>query len=470
MSQKIQERIEEKRPKRLLSVDGGGIRGILPLKILKEVEGIVLKYNPSCKCLGDYFDFIAGTSTGSIIATGLAVGMKVDDLLELYTEHGDKIFHKIELTDAKIKEYLKPSIDDAMEMLPWAWRGIAKTFLRGWVENNIPTWIKKYLKSNNMDESLLLQFIYGWQYSPAPLEEKLKEKFGDLTLGSEELKTLLMVVTKNATTGQPYFFVNNLKEKEFETKYSKILLRDIVRASSAAPTYFPPHSFKVGNDEYEFIDGGMSSFNNPSFMLFLQAVTQQFGINWSSGEENLLMISVGTGFSPERLKWNEKTQGYMKAKDYKLTDWGGYAIGVLMEDANIQENLIMKMIGKKPSKSKKIPPRKMEVNTTYIDDWEFPDVTKDDESKWLKYRRYSCSFRTERFQQLEERFGLKLSFPSDNREKIERINQMDCTDMINDLCEIGAAVAKEQVRDYHFQGFTENPINPQDAQLVETSN
>lgn len=461
MSQKMQERIEEKRPKRLLSVDGGGIRGILPLKILKEVEGIVLKYNPSCKCLGDYFDFIAGTSTGSIIATGLAVGMKVDDLLELYTEHGNKIFHKIELTDSKIQEYLKPAVDQLIDLVPEGYgrKALAKK-LREWIEPKLPHWIKDYLKKQNMDDSLLLQLIYGWQYSPDLLEEKLKEKFGDLTLGSEELKALLMIVTKNATTGQPYFFVNNPIDKEFEAKYSKVMLRDIVRASSAAPTYFPPHSFNVGNKEFEFIDGGMSTFNNPSFILFIQAVTQQFGINWTSGEENLLMISVGTGFSPEKLKWNDKTQDYMKAKDYKLTDWGGYAIGVLMEDANIHENLIMKMIGKKPSKNKKTPQKKMEVNTTYIDDWEFPDVTKDEGSKWLKYRRYSCSFRTERFQQLEERFGLKLSFPPDNREKIERINQMDCTDMIDDLCAIGAAVAKEQVNKYHFQGFTETEINP----------
>jgi patatin-like phospholipase/acyl hydrolase len=324
-----------------------------------------------------------------------------------------------------------------------------------------------------MDDSQLLKLIYGWQYSHIQLEEQLKKYFGDHTLGSEELKALLMIVTKNATTGQPYFFVNNPKDKEFEAKYSKVMLRDIVRASSAAPTFFPPHSFKVGNDEFEFIDGGMSTFNNPSFILFLQAVAQQFGINWSSGEENLLMISVGTGFSPERLKWNKKTQDYMKAKDYKLTDWGGYAIDALMEDANIQENLIMKMIGKKLSRGKKTTPRKMQVNPTYIDNWDFPDVTKDDGSKWLKYRRYSCSFSTERFKELEKELvkdpKFKLSFALDNREKIERINQMDCTDMIEDLCVLGAAVAKVQVEESHFQGFTENPINPQGSQVDKTS-
>jgi patatin-like phospholipase/acyl hydrolase len=457
MNQKIQEKIEEKRPKRLLSIDGGGIRGILPLQILQEIESIVLKYNPSCKCLGDYFDFIAGTSTGSIIATGLALGMKVDELLKLYKEHGDKIFQKIELTDPEIKEYLKPHIDSAIGMLKFPLKPMAH-LIRWWVEGNIPKWIRGYLESNNMDDSQLLKLIYGWQYSHIQLEEQLKKYFGDHTLGSEELKALLMIVTKNATTGQPYFFVNNPKDKEFEAKYSKVMLRDIVRASSAAPTFFPPHSFKVGNDEFEFIDGGMSTFNNPSFILFLQAVAQQFGINWSSGEENLLMISVGTGFSPERLKWNKKTQDYMKAKDYKLTDWAEYAIGALMEDANIHENLIMKMIGRKLSKNSS--PRNFEVNTTYIDNWEFPDVTKDDGTKWLKYRRYSCSFRTERFEQLINKHHLKLSFAPNNREKIERINQMDCTDMIDDLCALGAAVAKEQVTESHFQGFTENPIKP----------
>ena len=458
MSQRIQARIEEKRPKRLLSIDGGGIRGILPLQILKKIEDIVLKSNPSCRCLGDYFDFIAGTSTGSIIATGLAVGMKVDELLTIYTDYGREIFQKLELTDSSIQEYLKPTVDQIIENVPKGWGRItAAKELRKRIEPKLPHWIKSYLNSQKIDDSLLLQLIYGWQYSPIPLEEKLKEKFGDLTLGSEELKALLMVIAKNATTGQPYFFVNNPKDKDFEDKYSKVMLRDIVRASSAAPTYFPPHSFKVGNDEYEFIDGGMSTFNNPSFILYLQAVTQQFDIDWTSDEDNLLMISLGTGFRPERLKWNEKTQDYMKAKDYKLTDWGGYAIGVLMEDANIHENLIMKVLGKK---LKKNSPRKLAENSTYIDDWEFPDVTKDNGAKWLKYRRYSCSLRTERFEKLKEAFDLKLSFPLDNREKIERINQMDCTDLIDDLCAIGEAIAKEQVRDDHFQGFTENPINP----------
>ncbi|WP_254034137.1 patatin-like phospholipase family protein [Planktothrix agardhii] len=458
-NQKLMAKIEEKRPKRLLSIDGGGIRGILPLQILKKVESIVLKYNPSCECLGDYFDFIAGTSTGSIIATGLAIGMKIDDLLELYKD-GEAIFKKEELSDEKILEYLKPVIDQLIKAaIPKGW---GMQTIAGWYaglkEKDIPTKVREILKSKNIDESLLLQLIYGWQYSPDPLYKKLEEKFGELTLGSEELKALLMIVTKNATTGQPYFFVNNPKDKEFQNKLSQVKLKDIVRASSAAPTYFPPHSFKVGNEEYEFIDGGMSTFNNPSFILFLQAVTQQFGIDWTVGEENLLMISVGTGFSPERLKWDEANNQYKKAKDYKLTDWGGYAIGVLMEDANIYENLMMKIIGKKPSKNQMTSPPKLVGNTTYIDDWEFPDVTKGDGSKWLKYRRYSCSLRTERFKQLEEKFGLKLSFPPDNREKIERINQMDCTDMIEDLSMIGAAVAKEQVRDYHFQGFTENPI------------
>jgi len=457
MSEQIEMKLGKPGAKKFLSIDGGGIRGVLPLQILKEIENIVIKYNPSCECLGDYFDFIGGTSTGSIIATGLAIGMKVDEILEVYTKHGNEIFHKIELTEAKLQEYLKPSIDGALKALSPPLSLFAKP-LRGWVEKSIPKWIRNYLKSKNMDDSLLLQLIYGWQYDHTLLEKQLKEKFGDLTLGSEKLKTLLMIVTKNATTGQPYFFVNNPRDPEFKDIYSKIMLRDIVRASSAAPTYFSPHSFKVGNDEFEFIDGGMSSFNNPSFMLFLQAVTNQFGINWSSGEDNLLMISVGTGFSQQSLKWDEKTQDYMKAKDYKLTDWGEYAIGTLMEDANIQENLIMKLIGQKVGK--KTTSRKYATSTTYIDNWDFPEVTKDGEEKWLKYRRYSCSLTKERFNQLKERFGLELTFDLDNREKIERINHMDCTDMIEDLCAIGAAVAKEQVRESHFEGFTENPINP----------
>jgi patatin-like phospholipase/acyl hydrolase len=91
----IQNKRNLTRPRRLLSLDGGGIRGIIPAQILLKIENLLCNQpNSPWKCLGDYFDFIGGTSTGSIIAAGLAKGMKVQDILDVYTKYGKEIFSK----------------------------------------------------------------------------------------------------------------------------------------------------------------------------------------------------------------------------------------------------------------------------------------------------------------------------------------------------------------------------------------
>src|SRR6187431_1106664 len=80
-------------PKRILALDGGGIRGALTLGYLKKIETILREKegNPNL-LLSDYFDLIGGTSTGSIIATALAIGKSVDEIVKLYMDLGGKIF------------------------------------------------------------------------------------------------------------------------------------------------------------------------------------------------------------------------------------------------------------------------------------------------------------------------------------------------------------------------------------------
>lgn len=82
------------RPKRLLSLDGGGIRGLLAAEILVRIEAILQELNPQFNCLADYFDFIGGTSTGSILATGLALGMPATYLRNFYYNRAREIFRK----------------------------------------------------------------------------------------------------------------------------------------------------------------------------------------------------------------------------------------------------------------------------------------------------------------------------------------------------------------------------------------
>ena len=93
----LKERIERQGPKKLLAIDGGGIRGVLPSAHLRESKSILKERDGRAMCLGDYFDYIGGTSTGAIIATGLSIGMSVDEILRFYIEAGAQMFVKANL-------------------------------------------------------------------------------------------------------------------------------------------------------------------------------------------------------------------------------------------------------------------------------------------------------------------------------------------------------------------------------------
>src|ERR1700756_5573416 len=92
------ERIERVGQKKLLAIDGGGIRGVLALETLQRVEDLLKAKSGNADFrLADYFDYIAGTSTGGIIAAGLSIGMSVQEILEFYQEAGAQMFVKANL-------------------------------------------------------------------------------------------------------------------------------------------------------------------------------------------------------------------------------------------------------------------------------------------------------------------------------------------------------------------------------------
>ena len=91
-------RIEREGPKKLLAIDGGGIRGVLALEVLQKIEDLLkAKSGRADFRLADYFDYIAGTSTGGIIAAGLSIGMSVKEILDFYQEAGAQMFVKANL-------------------------------------------------------------------------------------------------------------------------------------------------------------------------------------------------------------------------------------------------------------------------------------------------------------------------------------------------------------------------------------
>lgn len=198
---KLIERIERHGPKKLLAIDGGGIRGVLALEVLQRIEDLLKAKSGNIDFrLAHYFDYIAGTSTGGIIATALSVGMSVAEILELYTETGAQMF----------------------------------------------------VKAN-----LLRRLRY--KFEDEPLAERLKEAFKqETTLGSDNLQTLLLLVMRNATTDSPWPISNNPYAKYNDSNH-KFPLWQLVRASTAAPNYFPPEVIVLPRGDEERGGSGSSS-------------------------------------------------------------------------------------------------------------------------------------------------------------------------------------------------------------------
>ncbi|TMU57470.1 patatin-like phospholipase family protein [Flagellimonas algicola] len=287
--------------KRILSLDGGGIRGALTLGYLKKMETILRKkYDDDSLRLCDYFDLIGGTSTGSIIASGLAIGMEVDDIVTLYMDLGGKIF-------GKKHNWWKP----------W------ETF--------------KYLKAeydySELAKSLLATFKN--EVTGAPI-----------LMGGPELKTGLCIIAKRADTNSTWHIMNHPKGRFYNSEIGvnkDIPLWQAVRASSAAPTYFVPQMIEVGNGETAaFVDGGVSMANNPSLALLMVATLKGFPFQWEMGEDKLEVVSVGTGYSV----FSKKTDDI---EDNWILSWAKSVPDMLMQDASWQNQILMQWLSNSPT-------------------------------------------------------------------------------------------------------------------------
>lgn len=237
-------------PKRILALDGGGVRGILTIGYLERIEELLRARHGGSEDfrLSHYFDLIAGTSTGAIIAACLAKGMQVGEVRKLYESLADSVF--------------KPLF-----------------FRRG---------------------------ILRVRYSAKGLRDLLKEVFQNNTMGSLSLQTGLLVVAKRLDTGSTWPMSNNPGNRFFtagpnDTFFSNedYPLRSVIRASTAAPSFFTPEFIEISREgerpHGEFVDGGVSPHNNPA-LLALQLVTVKgFGACWPLDPDKLLLVSVGTG-------------------------------------------------------------------------------------------------------------------------------------------------------------------------------
>lgn len=364
-------------PKRILALDGGGIRGIVTIQLLRRIESILRERQPAGRRaafrLCDAFDLIGGTSTGAIIATGLALGMAVDELDALYRKLGEAIFDE---------------------------RWFRKGLLRA-------------------------------KFSEKPLRAALKSAFGDAKLGGPELRTGLAIVTKRIDTGSPWLLHNNPHGPHFAEREdgavanSEFLLRDIVRASTAAPHYFDPERITVAKGSTgAFIDGGVSPHNNPALMLLMLATLHGYGLRWPLGEDRLLLVSVGTG-SKSRADDPEKL---MRGPPIGLAVG---ALASLMDDAAALNETMLQWF----SNSATARPIDREAGRLERDVF-------GGGKPWLSYLRYDVRLNRG---WLADRIGLHYT-----ERQLEGIAKMDEPKHLPRLAEIGMAAAERLVLAEHF--------------------
>jgi len=234
---------------RILSIDGGGIKGILPAAVLAECERRFLKGGSAAS----YFDMVAGTSTGGIIALGMAAGMRAEEVLEIYMRHGSEIFPQ-----------------------PWT----------------PPTQLGRAMRSAYQ----FARDLTVYRYNREPLERALRDRFGNRTLGSVNVRL-------NIPAFDGFNEVNVLKtphHPDFRLDWQEELVT-VALATSAAPTFFSTYR----NGTRHFADGGVWA-NNPVMIALVDAMSC-FDVD----RHKIEILSLGCGDQDLRMTDGQIKRGGM---------------------------------------------------------------------------------------------------------------------------------------------------------------
>jgi uncharacterized protein len=363
-------------PKRILALDGGGLRGILSLGLLQTIEDILRKRHGAGDDfrLSHYFDLIAGTSTGAIIAATLALGWKVEEIRSRYMMLGERVFTR----------------------------------------------------------SLLRQGVLRAKYDEDTLIAELKKVYGaKTTLGGPELKTGLLVMTKRIDTGSPWPISNNPRGAYFAARPNGVVgdgdypLWQVVRASTAAPAYFDSQQITIARAggaravTGEFVDGGVSPFNNPALMAMMYATMIGYRINWPAGEDKLLVVSIGTGAADPTV-----THASLAAK--QAVD----ALLSLMNDSATLQEMLLQWLSDGPTA------RKLNREVGDLQGDVLNGVAA------LTYRRYNVDLRATSVQELEP----ALTDPK----LVESLSAMDSPANMTVLHRLGTLAAQRDIKAEHF--------------------
>lgn len=390
MNEKLAARIQTPGPKKILALDGGGIRGMITVEVLAEIENLLRQKlgRGDDFVLADYFDFVAGTSTGAIIAACISIGMKVSDIRTFYIESGEEMFDKAFLL---------------------------KRFRHKYEDKKLAAKMKAVFNKDTTQHTT-------------------QDATQDTTLGSDRLKTVLMMVMRNATTDSPWPVSNNPFAKYNQRVRDDGSPRDncnldlplwqLVRASTAAPVYFPPEVVQCGQHEFVFVDGGITTYNNPAFQAFLMATVEPYKMNWPAGEDNMLVVSLGTGTSPQ-------ANTDLDPNEMNLLYNAGSIPSALMYAALNEQDMLCRIFGKC------LVGDQLDREVGTLIGAKGPVGP----GKLFTYMRYNAELSTD---------GLKALGLGDI--KPENVQKLDSVEHVADLQRVGQAVARN-VQPAHFVGF-----------------
>ncbi len=237
------------RPARLLSLDGGGVRGIITSKIMQHIEERT--HQPLCK----KFDLISTVSTGTIEGLALTTPacpssnepkFSAEDLVNLYRTRAKDIFPQ-------------PS----MWTKPWKW---------------------------------FRETTYA-EYDPTSLVNVVKEYCGESLL--KDALTEVLVLSQEITESNPWYFQRSIAR--MDPHYATLKKVDVIRCATAAPTYFPPMPMTFGENAYAFIDAGVAA-NTPSVTGYIESKHL-----FNTPDDRCLVVSIGTGICKEKIPYTGTT-------------------------------------------------------------------------------------------------------------------------------------------------------------------
>ncbi|KAJ6951522.1 patatin-like protein 2 [Populus alba] len=277
----------------ILSIDGGGVRGIVPSVVLTALEAKLQKLDVDNKDarIADYFDFVAGTSTGGLMTAMLTTpnaeerpAFAAKDIVQFYLDKSQLIFPQTteqyeddELFDDEAA--IKSVLDEARNQIQQynnEMRNIfvdpiisALEFLLKW--GLLPSFIRKKLRG-----------LLSPRYDGVKLHEIIKEEVGQKLLS--DALTNVIIPTFDIKHFKPVIF-SSLKAKREKSTDG---IADVCIGTSAAPYYFPPYYFKT-NVDFNLADGGLAA-NNPSLLAVCEVMKEQ-----KMDGRKLLILSLGTG-------------------------------------------------------------------------------------------------------------------------------------------------------------------------------